>query len=84
MAHGQHAETTQLFGSVEDDRRETTRHLGVQADLDTRLDLVLALHQEVKELLGVDHGLAEVRHQANQGRVPFVHNLKAEGQKKGT
>lgn len=76
MAHGQHAKPTQLFGGVEDDRRETARHFGVQADLDTSLDLVLALHQQVQELLGVDHSLAEVRHQTNQSRVPFVHNLE--------
>ena len=75
MAHGQHAEAAELLGSVEDDGRETARHFGVQADLDTCLDLVLALHQQVQELLGVDNSLAEVRHQTDQSRVPFVHNL---------
>lgn len=76
MAHGQHAETTQLFGSVEDNRRETARHFRVETDLDTRLDLVLALHKQVQELLGIDNSLTEVRHQTNQSRVPFVHNLE--------
>ncbi len=76
MAHGQHAKATQLFGSVEDYGRETARHFGVKADLDTCLDLVLALHQQVQELLGVDHSLTEVRHQTDQSRVPFVHNLE--------
>lgn len=78
MAHRQHAEAAQLFGRVEDDGGEAAWHFGVQADLDTRLDLVLALHQQVQELLGVDHGLAEVRHQTDEGRVPFVHNLGRE------
>ena len=47
MAHGQHAKATQLFGSVEDYRGKATRHFGVQTDLDTCLDLVLTLHQQV-------------------------------------
>lgn len=76
MAHGQHAEATQLFGSIEDYRREAARHFGVEADLDTCLDLVLALHKQVQELLGIDHSLTEVRHQTDQSRVPFVHNLE--------
>lgn len=79
MSHGQHAKAPQLFGSVEDYGGEAARHFGVQADLDTRLDLVLALHQQVQELLGVDHSFTEVRHQTNQSRVPFVHNLQVEG-----
>lgn len=76
MAHGQHAKTTQLFGSVEDNRRETARHFRVETNLDTRLDLVLALHKQVQELLGIDNSFTEVRHQTNQSRVPFVHNLE--------
>ena len=76
MAHGQHAKATQLFGSVEDYRRETARHLGVEPDLDTCLNLVLTFHQQVPELLRVDHSLPEVRHQTNESCVPFVHNLK--------
>ena len=75
MAHGQHAQAAQLFGGVEDHRGETTGHLGVEANLDTRLNLVLALDQQVQQLLGVDHRLAEVRHQTDQSRVPLVHNL---------
>lgn len=76
MAHGQHAETTQLFGGVEDHRGETTGHFGVKADLDTCLDLVLTLDQQIQELLSVDDCFTEVRHQADQSRVPFVHNLE--------
>ena len=75
VAHRQHAEASELLRRVEHDRREPARHLGVEADLDTSLDLVLALDEEVQQLLGVDDGLAEVRHQADQSRVPLVHNL---------
>ena len=73
MAHGQHAQAAQLFGGVEDHRGETAGHLGVEADLDTSLNLVLALDQQVQ---GVDHRLAEVRHQSDQSSVPLVHNLE--------
>lgn len=77
VAHGQHAKATQLFGSVEDYRRETARHFGVETDLDTCLNLVLTFHQQIEELLCVDYSLTEVRHQTNESSVPFVHNLKA-------
>jgi len=76
VSHRQHAKTSKLLRRVEHDRWETTRHLGVEADLDTCLDLVLALDEEIKQLLGVDDRLTEVRHQANQSRVPLVHNLR--------
>lgn len=75
MSHGQHAQPSQLLGGVENDRGEATGHLGVETDLDTGLDLVLTFHQQVQQLLGVDHRLAEVRHQPYQSRVPLVHNL---------
>lgn len=75
MAHGQHAQASQLFGGVEHHRGEPTGHFGVQANLDTGLDLVLALDQQVQQLLGVDHSLAEVGHETDQSRVPLVHNL---------
>ena len=76
MAHRQHAKAAQLFGSVEDYRREATGHFGVKANLDTCLDLVLTLDQQIQELLSVDHCFTEVRHQADESRVPFVHNLE--------
>ena len=56
-------------------RSMTSADLRVETDLDAGLDLVLTLDEEVKELLGVNSGLAEVGHQPNQGRVPFVHDL---------
>ena len=55
--------------------REPGRHFGVQSNLDPGLDLVLTLDEQIQQLLSVDHGLTEVGHQTNQGRVPFVHNL---------
>jgi len=79
VTHGKHSETPQLLRGVEDDRGETAGHLGVEADLDPGLDLVLALDQQVQQLLGVDHRLPEVRHQADQCGVPFVNNLKHGG-----
>ena len=37
--------------------------------------LVLALHQEIQKGIGVDHGLTEVGHHADQIGVPLVGNL---------
>ena len=34
VPHGQHTQATDLLGRVEDDRRESRGHLGVQPDLD--------------------------------------------------
>ena len=39
MAHGQHAQTSQLLWCVEHNRWKPTWHLGVQANLDTSLNL---------------------------------------------
>mmetsp|Transcript_35305 Transcript_35305/g.88749 ORF Transcript_35305/g.88749 Transcript_35305/m.88749 type:complete len:781 (-) Transcript_35305:276-2618(-) len=75
VPHGQHAQSAQLLGRVEHHGREAAGHLGVQADLDARLDLVLALHEKVQQLLRVHGGLPEVRHQANERRVPLVDDL---------
>ena len=76
MSHRQHTQSTQLLRGVEDDRREPTGHLGVQPNLDSSLDLILTLDQEIQELLGVDDRLAVVRHQANEGSVPLVDDLE--------
>mmetsp|Transcript_4453 Transcript_4453/g.3945 ORF Transcript_4453/g.3945 Transcript_4453/m.3945 type:complete len:530 (-) Transcript_4453:1161-2750(-) len=72
VTHGEHAQATQLLRSVEDNRREPRRHFRVEADLDTRLNLVLALDQQVEQLRGVDDGLTEVSHQTDHGSVPLV------------
>ena len=79
MTHGQHAQSSQLLGRVEDDRRETRGHFRVETNLDTRLNLVLAFDEEIEKLLSVDHRLAEVRHQANERRVPLVDDLGERG-----
>mmetsp|Transcript_39335 Transcript_39335/g.83813 ORF Transcript_39335/g.83813 Transcript_39335/m.83813 type:complete len:1257 (-) Transcript_39335:3240-7010(-) len=81
VTHTQHAQASQLLGCVEHHRRESRRHLGVQTDLDTGLDLVLALHQEIEQGIGVDHGLSEVGHHANEVGVPLVGDL---GEGRGT
>ena len=75
VTHGEHAQTAQLLGGVEDDGWETRGHFRVEADLDARLDLVLTLDEEVEQLLRVDDRLAEVRHQTDQRRVPLVDDL---------
>ena len=78
MSHTQHPQPPELLGGVEDNRGEARGHLGVEADLDTSLDLVLALDEKIEQLLCVDDGLAEVGHQANQRCVPLVHDLSFE------
>mmetsp|Transcript_51851 Transcript_51851/g.121766 ORF Transcript_51851/g.121766 Transcript_51851/m.121766 type:complete len:1251 (+) Transcript_51851:175-3927(+) len=75
VAHREHAEPAELLGRVEHHRREPRGHLGVEPDLDARLDLVLALDEQVEQLRGVDHRLAEVGHQADHRRVPLVGDL---------
>lgn len=76
MPHRQHSQTPKFLGGVEDDRGESTWHFGVETNLDTGLNFVLALDQEVKEFLCVDHSLTVVRHQSNEGSIPLVDNLK--------
>lgn len=76
VSHGKHSQSSQLLRGVKHHRRETTRHFGVQPNLDTGLDLILTLHQQVQKLLSVDHGFTEVCHQTNQSSVPLVHNLR--------
>lgn len=71
-AHRQHTKTTELFGRVKDGGRESGRHFTVETDLDSGLDLVLGLDQRVKELVGVYHCFTVIRHQPDQGSVPFV------------
>ena len=79
MTHRQHAQTTQLLGCVEHDWRETRRHLTVQANLDTRLDLVLGLDERIQKLVGVDDGFAVVCHETNESGVPLVDDLGERG-----
>mmetsp|Transcript_98960 Transcript_98960/g.262869 ORF Transcript_98960/g.262869 Transcript_98960/m.262869 type:complete len:322 (-) Transcript_98960:3361-4326(-) len=80
VPHAQHAEAAQLLRSVEHHGRESRRHLGVKANLDAGLHLVLALDQQVQEGVGVDDSLAEVCHHPDEVRVPLVGNL---GERRG-
>lgn len=75
MAHGQHAQASQLLRGVEHHRGEPARHLGVEANLDPSLDLVLTFHQEVQQFLRVHNSFSKVCHQSNQCSVPLVDNL---------
>mmetsp|Transcript_10204 Transcript_10204/g.41240 ORF Transcript_10204/g.41240 Transcript_10204/m.41240 type:complete len:678 (+) Transcript_10204:3871-5904(+) len=75
MAHREHAEAANLLGCVEDDWGESAGHLGVEANLDAGLNFVLALDQQVKQLLRVHCRLPVVGHQPDERRVPLVHNL---------
>ena len=50
MAHGEHAQAAQFFGGVEDDGRESRRHLRVESYFNSRLDLVLALDLRASEV----------------------------------
>ena len=43
MAHGEHAQAAQFFGGVEDDGRESRRHLRVESYFNARLNFILAL-----------------------------------------
>ena len=64
------------LGGVEHDRRETRRHLTVQPNLDTSLDLILRFDQRIEQFVRVDNRLTVVSHETDQRGVPFVHNLR--------
>jgi len=44
MSHTEHSETPEFLGSVKHHGRESRRHLGVESDLNTGLDLVFAFN----------------------------------------
>lgn len=71
------------LGSVEDNRWETSRHLRIEANFDTRLDFVLTLHQKVEQWHSGACGLAEVRHETNECGVPLVHDLRESRRARG-
>jgi hypothetical protein len=72
VPHRQHTQTSQLLGCIEDNRRESAGHFGVEADLDSCLDLVLGLHQEIQHFISMNDGLPKVSHKSNERRVPLV------------
>mmetsp|Transcript_8730 Transcript_8730/g.18587 ORF Transcript_8730/g.18587 Transcript_8730/m.18587 type:complete len:747 (-) Transcript_8730:2392-4632(-) len=83
VAHGQHAQAANLLGAVKHHGGEAAGHLGVEADLDTRLDLVLTLDQQVQQLLRMHHRLPVVGHEADEGGVPLVGDLGEGGGARG-
>lgn len=76
VAHGEHAQPSQLLRGVEHHRRKTAGHFGIQADLDPSLDFILTLHQQIKQLLSIYNSFPEISHQANQSCIPFIDNLE--------
>jgi hypothetical protein len=62
--------------SIEHDWRETRWHLAVQTNFDTGLNFVLGLDESIQKLVRVNDSLSIVRHQADEGCVPFVDNLR--------
>lgn len=83
VTHGQHAQATQLLGRIKHHRWETGGHLGVESNLNTCLDLVLALYQQIQQLLGIDYSLSVIRHQTNESGIPLVHDLSKGGGSRG-
>lgn len=75
VAHGEHAQPSQLLRGVKDHRWKAARHLGIQPNFDSSLDFVLALHQQIKQLLSIHNSFPEICHQANESCVPLVDNL---------
>ena len=75
MTHRHHAQTAQLLGCVEYDRRETRRHLTVQTHFNTSLNLVFALYKTVQHFFCIDNCFTEIGHEGNQCRIPLVGDL---------
>lgn len=51
VAHREHAESTELLGRVEDGRRESRGHLGVESDLDSRCRVVSSDWERGRDVL---------------------------------
>jgi len=75
MTHWEHTKTTQFFRSVEDNRRETTRHFWVQSYLNSSLYFVLRFNQKIQHFLCMNNRLSIIGHQTNQSSIPFIRNL---------
>ena len=67
-----HTKTTKLLGSIEDSWWETRRHLRVQADFYTGLNLSLTLHDSIEEVDRRNGGFTIIREQSDQAGVPLV------------
>ena len=70
------------LGRIKHHWRETRRHLRIESNLNTGLNLIFRLDQRIKKLICVDDRFAIIRHQADKGRVPLVHDL-GEGRRAG-
>lgn len=81
MSHRKHTQSSQLFRSIEHHRRKSAWHFRIQTNLDTSLDFILTLHQEVQQFLSVDDSLSKVCHKTNQSSIPFVYNLQKKEKK---
>jgi len=75
VAHRQHPKTAQFLRRVEDSWRETRWHLTVQADLYTRLNLVLGFDKGAQKFICMDDSFAIVCHQPNRCNIPLIDNL---------
>lgn len=67
------------FWSIEHHRWETRRHLTVQTDLDTSLNLVFRLDESIQQLVGMNDCFSIVRHETNESSVPLVDDLRERG-----
>lgn len=54
---------------------ETGRHLRVQPDLYSCLNLIFCLDKRIEKFIGVDDRFAIIGHQADKGCVPLIHDL---------
>lgn len=63
VTHRQHSQSSNLLWCIKYDWRKPAGHLWIQPNLNTGLDLVLTLHQEVKQLLSVHSCFSEICHQ---------------------
>ena len=70
-----HTKTSQFLGGIEHRRRETRRHLGVQPDLDTGLNLGLTFDNGIQQIDSRHSTFTVVGEKRNQGSVPLVSDL---------
>ena len=70
-----HAQPTKLFRSIEDGRWESRRHLRVQSNLNTSLDLGLAFDDGVKQVDCGNSSFTVVCEERDKSGIPLVGNL---------
>lgn len=72
MSHRKHSKASELFRSVEHNRRESAGHFWIQTYFNTSLYLALWFNEEIQHLFCVDDGLSKVCHQSDESGVPFI------------